>query len=108
MRDLYPFHHSAWLNAAMSLRPRGRRALVPGSHRGRSATVATVAALALIPAAPGLAFAADPGPTGEVTSSRREAVILRGAPSTAPELARAVTAVGGTVTRNLPIIDGLA
>src|SRR3954468_8105163 len=107
MRDLYAFHHSPWLNAVMSLRPRGRRALVPGSHGRRTATLATLAALAavaVIPAAPGLASAADRGPTGEATS----AVILRGAPGTAPELARAVTAVGGTVTRSLPIIDGLA
>jgi serine protease AprX len=107
MRDLYAFHHSPWLNAVMSLRPRGRRALVPGSHGRRTATLATLAALAavaVIPAAPGLASAADGGPAGEATS----AVILRGAPGTAPELARAVTAVGGTVTRSLPIIDGLA
>jgi serine protease AprX len=104
MRDLYAFHNLAWLNAVMSLRPRGRRALVLASHRRRTATLATLAAVAVIPAAPGLASAADRGPTGEATS----AVILRGAPGTAPELARAVTAVGGTVTRSLPIIDGLA
>jgi serine protease AprX len=96
------------LNAVMSLRPRHRKALILGSRRRRCATVATAAALALIPASPGLASAADIGPTGAATSARREAVILRGAPGTAPELARAVTALRGTVTRNLPIIDGLA
>src|SRR5438128_761674 len=99
MSDLYLSHHLAWLNAAVGLRARARRSLVVGSHRRRSATVATVAALALIPAAPGLAAAA----TGAATTVRREAVILRGAPGAAPALARAITALGGTVTRNLPI-----
>ena len=92
----------------MILRPRRRSALVLGSRRRRSATVAAVAALALILASPALASAADVGPTGAATSARREAVILRGAPGAAPELAGAVTALRGTVTRNLPIIDGLA
>ena len=108
MHSLYPFRRSAWLTAVMSLRPCGRRALAPGGHTRRSATVATVAALALIPAVPGLASAADAGTTGASTSPGREAVILRGAPGTTSELARAVTALGGTVTRDLPIIDGLA
>ena len=91
----------------MSLRPRRSSALVRSSRR-RSATVAAVAALALIPASPGLASAADVGPTGAPPSARQDAVILRGASGGAPEVARAVTALGGTVTRNLPIIDGLA
>src|SRR3954468_13481904 len=69
MSDLYSFHHLTWLNEAMSLRPRGRRAVVPGGHRRRSASVATVAALALIPAAPALASAADGGATGAATSA---------------------------------------
>jgi serine protease AprX len=108
MSELYLFEHGPWLNAVMRLRPRGRRALAPGSHRRRSATVATVAALALIPAVPALAFAAGGEVTAMATSAVREAVILRGAPGTAPELARAVTALGGAVTSNLAIIDGLA
>jgi serine protease AprX len=96
------------LNAVMSFRPRRRSALVLGSRRRRSATAAAVAALALIPASLALASAADVRPTGAATPARREAVILRGAPGAAPELARDVTALRGTVTRNLPIIDGLA
>jgi serine protease AprX len=96
------------LNAVMSLRPRHCKALVLGSRRRRFATVATVAALVLTPASSGLASATDVGHSGAATSARREAVILRGAPGAAPQLARAVTALGGTVTRNLPIIDGLA
>jgi len=69
MSDLYPFHHAPWLNEVMSLRLRGRRALVPGSHGRRSATVAALAALTLIPAAPALASAADGGGTGAATSA---------------------------------------
>jgi serine protease AprX len=95
------------LNAGVTLWPRRRSALVLGNRRRRSATVTAVAALALIPASPVLASAADAA-TGAAQATPREAVILRGAPGAAPELARAVTAVGGTVTRDLPIIDGVA
>src|SRR3954467_7918252 len=48
----------------MSPMPRCHTALVLGSRRRRSAIVAAVAALALIPASQALAFADDVGPTG--------------------------------------------
>jgi serine protease AprX len=98
--------YSKWLNAVMSLRPRRLSALVLGSRRRRAATAAAVGVLVLIPASPVLA--ADVGPTRTAASPRREAVILRGVPGATPELTRAVTALRGTVTSNLPIIDGLA
>jgi serine protease AprX len=61
-------YYFPWLNAVMSSRLHRRSALVLGSRRRRSATVAAVAALALIPAWPALA-AAGTGPDGAPMSA---------------------------------------
>jgi len=81
-------------------------ALVLRSRHRRPATVAVVAAVALIPASP--ALASTHGAPSAGRPSGRERVILRGTPGAVPQLARDVTNLGGTVTRPLPIIDGVA
>ena len=73
------------------------------------ATTAAVPATEIAGAAtlPGGSTAASAA-TAATTPGATTRVVVRGVPGTQPAVERAVTAVGGRVTRRLPILDGVA
>jgi serine protease AprX len=75
-------------------------------HRGWAAAV--IAAMAVAGGACVTAAAAGPAAGAARPAGPRTAVIVRGTPGAAAEIERFTTRLGGTVTRELPIVDGFA